>query len=205
MGSTESDSSLWLKATSGTNRAFVVLFDRYQPRVFRAAYRHVGDVADAEDVVAIVFLEVWRLRKKVRIVDDSLAPWLLTLTMNVSLNFRRAQRRYRMMLSKFPPSLSTEDPAQFSDERIDFEERASELRSALSRLSAADRVVVELCLVEELSIRAAAATLDIPEGTVKSRLHRARRQLRSNLFSAGSGTAVDTKPEHFGGMTHEPA
>ncbi|KAA9105850.1 RNA polymerase sigma factor [Microbacterium rhizomatis] len=177
----ESDAALWLEAVSGTDRAFVVLFDRYRVRVFRAAYRRTGDVGQAEEAVAIVFFEAWRLRKRVRIVDGSLLPWLLAVTTRVSFNLSRAQRRYARMIAQLPPTLEQTDHAADVDERLDNHERTEALTQAIASLSPGDRAVVELCLVEELPLAAAAAALDVPVGTVKSRLHRARRQLRTKL------------------------
>ncbi|SDS84718.1 RNA polymerase sigma factor [Microterricola viridarii] len=185
----DSDAALWLEAVSGTERAFAVIFDRHRARVFRAAYRRVGNVADAEDAVAIVFLEAWRLRKKVRIVDGSLLPWLLTVTTNVTRNLTRAQRRYRRLIGNLPPSPSAEDAAPQIDARIDLHMRGNRLAQALRKLAPADRAVVDLCLVEELPIAAAAAVLGIPAGTVKSRLHRARGQLRTELTDVDTSVA----------------
>lgn len=181
MRSEDSDAALWLEATSGTERAFGALFDRHRQRVFRAAYRRTGNVADAEDIVAIVFLEAWRLRARVRVVDGSVLPWLLRVTANVSWNVDRSRRRHRVMLAKLPVPAPTGDHADVVADRLDMGHRVGQLHAALRRLPAVEREVVELCLVEELSTAAVAATLDIPEGTVKSRLHRARGRLRTDL------------------------
>ncbi|WP_181059753.1 RNA polymerase sigma factor [Pseudoclavibacter sp. AY1H1] len=184
-GAEISDGVLWLEAISGTERSFAVLYDRHRERVFRSAYRKLGAVADAEDVVAMVFLEAWRLRRKVRIVDGSVLPWLLAVTTNTSLNFTRAQRRYRRMLDTLPPSLDEADHAASVEQLVDGEKRTESLRRALRKLSSGDRAVVDMCLIEELPQSVVARALDIPEGTVKSRLHRARRQLARELESDG--------------------
>ncbi|MGO2750208.1 MAG: RNA polymerase sigma factor [Pseudoclavibacter sp.] len=154
-----------------------MLYDRYRVQIFRSAYRKVGSVADAEEVVAIVFLECWRLRNKVRLVEGSVLPWLLSVTTHTSLNFTRSQRRYRRMVDTLPPALDEADHAESTEERLDNSKRCDALRRALCVLSSGDRAVVNLCLVEELPQSIVARALDIPEGTVKSRLHRARRQL----------------------------
>lgn len=177
----ESDAALWLEAVSGTEHAFVIIFDRYRARIFRAAYRRTGDVGQAEEAVAIVFFEVWRLRQRVRIVDGSLLPWLLAVTTRVSFNLSRSRRRYARMIAQLPPPADQVDHSIGVDEQIDNRGRAVALTSALASLSSGDRAVVELCLMEELPLAAAAAALDLPVGTVKSRLHRARRQLRTKL------------------------
>lgn len=183
----EADAVLWLEAVSGTERAFVVLFDRYRERVFRAAYRRIGDVGLAEEAVAVVFLEVWRLRKRVRIVDGSLLPWLLAVTTRVTFNLTRSRRRYALLLSRLPPTVDAGDHANEVDEWMDSRATMAAVTTAIAALSPGDRAVVELCLVEELPLADAAAALDIPVGTVKSRLHRARRQLQVKLRGADDG------------------
>ena len=179
-GDAVSDASLWLEAVAGTESAFAVLFDRHRARIFRKAYSRLRNVHDAEDVVAMVFLEAWRSREKVRIVDGSLLPWLLSVTTYLTLNSDRAARRYRRLLAKLPIAPSA-DPVPDVDDRLDLQERANMLTQALRRLSAVERTVVDLCLVEELSMATVAGVLDVPIGTVKSRLNGARRKFRTYL------------------------
>lgn len=179
-GDAVSDASLWLEAVAGTESAFAVLFDRHRARIFRKAYSRLRNVHDAEDVVAMVFLEAWRSREKVRIVDGSLLPWLLSVTTYLTLNSDRAARRYRRLLAKLPIAPPA-DPVPDVDNRLDLQERANMLTQALRRLSAVERTVVDLCLVEELSMATVAGVLDVPIGTVKSRLNGARRKLRTYL------------------------
>ena len=180
----DSDAALWLAASSGTERAFVTIFDRYRARIFSAAFRRTNKVSDAEEVVAIVFLEAWKLRKRVRIVDGSVLPWLLAVTANVTSNLSRSQRRYGRMIARLPLPPEHEDHTSFVDERLDRLPFRNAIDEALRALSAGDRAVVELCLIEELPLAAAAAALDLPVGTVKSRLHRARKQLQTRLAVA---------------------
>jgi len=175
-----SDAALWLEAVAGTEIAFAALFDRHRARIFRKAYSRVRNVHDAEDLVAMVFLEAWRSRGKVRIVDGSLLPWLLSVTTYLTLNSDRAARRYRRLLSKLPVAPPA-DPVPEVEDRLDLREKADSLTRALRRLSTVERTVVDLCLVEELSMAAVAGVLDVPIGTVKSRLHSARRKLRTYL------------------------
>ena len=180
----ESDAALWLSASSGTERAFVVIFDRYRSRIFGAAYRRTNRVSDAEEIVAMVFLEAWRLRKRVRIVDGTLLPWLLAVTANVTSNLSRSQRRYARMIARLPLPVEQDDHSPSVDERVDGRPCRRALDDAINSLSAGDRAVVELCLVEELPLADAAAALEVPVGTVKSRLHRARKQLQAKLAVA---------------------
>lgn len=175
------DATLWLEAISGTEQSFATLFDRHRTRVFRKAYSRVRSVSDAEDIVAVVFLEAWRNRKRVRIVDGSILPWLLAVTTNVTLNNERSSRRYRRLLAKLPRVEDEPDHATEVVDRLDRDSRAESISAALRRLSQVERVVVDLCIIDELPLSTAAAVLDLPLGTVKSRLHRAKERLRTDL------------------------
>jgi len=155
----ESDATLWLKVRSGTERAFAVFYNRHRACLFRAALRHTGNTADAEDVVAIVLGEAWRLRERTRIVDGSLLPWLLAVTRNVASNQIRSQRRYERMLARLPSPQFQEDHAEYVDAFLDGQLCRRLLAQALDSLVPGDRVVVELCLVSELPLAAAAAAL----------------------------------------------
>lgn len=177
------DAALWLEATSGTERSFGVVFDRYRTRVFRKAYAQLRSVHDAEDVVAMVFLEAWRNREKVRIVDGSVLPWLLSVTSYVLLNHTRSTRRWRRLLAALP---SPEQEADHSDdvlERADRDARLNAVLEAMTTLSAQERSIIDLSVIEELPVATVAAVLDIPIGTVKSRLHRAREKIRRRIPS----------------------
>jgi RNA polymerase sigma-70 factor (ECF subfamily) len=190
MDDSPSDAALWLEAVSGTESSFGVIYDRYRHLVFRKAYARVQDVHDAEDVVAVVFLEAWRKRAHVRFVDGSLRPWLFVVTVNVTLNRERTNRRYRRLLSKLPAGDHAPDASTTVDAAMEQHQSASDIRRAMAKLTAAEHRIVELCLVEELPLAQAAAALDIPVGTVKSRLHRARQRLRVELGATQSAQEV---------------
>src|ERR1700733_6941569 len=98
----ENDEWLWSRSLAGDGRAFGGLFDRYRDTVFRHACRLAGTRQDAEDLVASAFLELWRSRSKVQLVDGSVLPWLLVTTTNLGRNASRARRRYRRFLERLP-------------------------------------------------------------------------------------------------------
>lgn len=176
-----SDIELWLAATTGTEYAFALIFDRYRKRVLHAAWRHTQHWGTAEDATAVVFLELWRLRAKVRIVDGSLLPWILSVTTNVCRNLTRAERRYGRLLARLPPALPAPDGAEEVFESDERQRTAARVQHALRSVSKMDRQIVELCLIEELSTEAVSTVLSIPSGTVKSRLSRAKARLRTIL------------------------
>jgi len=175
------DAALWLAAMSGTASAFASIYDRHRPAVFRKAYARLGTAHDAEDAVAIVFLEAWRKRAQVRIVNGSVLPWLLTTTTYVCLNHTRARRRHREALERLGPAADNLDHTEMVEEEIAQLERAKRLGAAMAKLSARDQMLLEICIVESTPLAEAAALLDLPVGTVKSRLSRARAKLRVDL------------------------
>lgn len=176
-----SDASLWLEAIAGTTESFGAIYDRYRQLLFRVALSRVANVNDAEDVVAMVFLEAWRKRAEVRIVDGSLRPWLLVVTSNVIRTQNRTKRRHRRLLAKLPPAEDSPDVSQAVLDRLHAERFAAVAHDAIRKLHVRDQQVVELCILGELSMPDAAAALNIPVGTVKSRLARVRRRLQVEL------------------------
>lgn len=163
----------WAKAIAGDGDAFGRLFDRHRRRVQLHSLRLAPTYADAEDVVAITFLEAWRNRDRVRFVDGSMLPWLLLTATNTSRNLTREARRFREALQRLPPPMPVPDHA--------LDNGHSDVERALSQLSVNDQRVVTLCVIEGYSEREAALALNVPPGTVKSRLSRAKVRLRTLL------------------------
>ncbi|MFP3466463.1 RNA polymerase sigma factor [Leifsonia sp. SIMBA_070] len=104
MGEPDTDAALWLEVTSGTEGSFAVLLDRHRTSVFGTAYAHLKSAHDADDVVAMVFLEAWKNRDTVCIVDGSVLPWLLSVTDDVLLKRTHSTRRWRRLLADLPES-----------------------------------------------------------------------------------------------------
>ena len=162
----------WRKACAGDPDAFARVFDRHQARVFRHCLRLVDDLEDARDAMSSTFLEAWRRRGAVRIVEGSIIGWLLVTATNVSRNLLRTRRRYNSLLRQLPPAEAYTLEAHEPDDT---------LIEAVSALPRHQQEVVALCFLEGFSEAAAAASLHVPLGTVKSRLSRARANLRGSL------------------------
>jgi RNA polymerase sigma-70 factor (ECF subfamily) len=182
-GSESEDEALWLLAINGDGDAFGKLFDRHRDRVLRHALRLVGSPHHAEDITAIAFYEAWRRRKHVRIVNGSIVAWLLVTTNNTVRNHNRQRRRYRAFLDQLPPPSAVKDVADEFASSEEREEQARALRAAFAQLKPQERDVLTLCVIEGLNRRQVAAALGIAEGTVKSRLHRAKIRL-GELYKA---------------------
>ena len=180
--SSQSDRELWQLAGNGDSAAFGELFDRHASAVYNHLFRRTANWAEAEDLTSAVFLQAWRGRSKVVIDRDSALPWLLGVANHVLHNSRRARRRYQAALARVaPPDGLAADHADAVAAAVDSERQMAELRRAIGELPRHEREVVELCTWSGLDQRAAAVALGVSLGTVKSRMHRARRRLAARL------------------------
>jgi RNA polymerase sigma-70 factor (ECF subfamily) len=182
-----SDAELWsLAAGEHAGTAFGVLFDRHADRVYAHCFRRTGNWSLAEDLTSVVFLEAWRRRRDVRFAGDSALPWLLGVANNATRNAQRSLRRHKMMLAKLPPPGADADIAADAVERVDLERQVRQLLEAMRGLTQAQRDVLSVCDAAGLSYAEAAIALGIPEGTVRSRLSRARQRVRAQARAASA-------------------
>jgi RNA polymerase sigma factor (sigma-70 family) len=175
---------LWARAVDGDAAAFGEIFDLHRDRVFGHALRALATRHDAEDVTAIAFLELWRHRRRVRVVNGSIVGWLLVTTNNVCRNQARSARRYRLAIAKLSPEPASPDPTDDTAAGIDRARRAPGVREVFAQLSARDQDILTLCVLEELTCAEAALALRIPIGTVKSRLSRAKTRMADLMVHA---------------------
>ena len=174
------EKALWDEARAGAAQAFGRIFDLHKNRVFRHALRLCDSVSDAEDVVAIVFMELWRRRNDVRVVNGSVIAWLLVTATHCTRNFKRSSRRYQALLNRLTRSEQSQDAAEHYlhgsldglDARL-----ALELRS----LGWADQQLLSLVALEGFTMAETAEVLGISLSAVKSRLHRLRQRLQPRL------------------------
>jgi RNA polymerase sigma-70 factor (ECF subfamily) len=181
MGALSDDAKLWSAALEGSGSAFTGLFVQHRDRVFRHAARLVDSAADADDVAAAAFFELWRRRGSVTVVQGSPLPWLLVTTTNLARNVRRGTARYRAVLERLPRSEELTDPAEHALDRIARDRGEGGVRIAMRQLSAVDLNLLVLTTLEGLSVQEASAAVGLKEGTGRSRLSRARARLRTAL------------------------
>lgn len=183
-----SDQVLWSQAADEhAGEAFGELFERHADRVYAHCFSRTGSWSMAEDLTSAVFLEAWRRRAEVRFSGDSALPWLLGVANNATRNAQRTLRRHNQLLAKLPPAGEEADIAGDAAARIDQERLAQHLLCAMGGLRQSEREVLALCDWAGLSYGQAAVALGVPEGTVRSRLSRARQHLRE---LAGDGEAA---------------
>lgn len=176
------EASWWIAALAGDARAFNRLFALHRDDVFRFARRLVPTSADADDVTAASFLELWRRRHAVRLVEGSVRPWLLVTAGNIARNARRGTRRWQAVLVRLPrESVDPLDPAEVAGARVDGQRAATPLGAALRRLRPIDLSLLTLTVLEGYTVSEAAAVLRLSESTARSRLSRARARLRDRL------------------------
>ena len=172
-----SDASLWSRSRGGDADAFGLLFERHAKAIYNYCFRRVGDWATAEDMLSIVFLEAWRRRDK-ELPPDKVLPWFYGIATNVLRNRRRSERRFAAALRRMPKPPEQPSFDQLADARLDEEQQMGRLLGLLSQLHQHEQDVFVICAWMELSYEDAALALDIPIGTVRSRLSRARQHLR---------------------------
>ena len=171
------EATAWQDALAGDGTAFGRLFDAHSGRVYRHALRVTGDVHNAEDIAAAAFLELWRSRSKVRVVDGSVLPWLLVTASNLALNQARGLKRYRAFLGRLPREERLADSAEAEALlRADWNVSPA-LLDAIRALSRTDQQLLALVGLEEYPIRAAAQALGLTEQAARSRWQRIRRRL----------------------------
>ena len=153
--------------------AFELLLDLYQHKVFRLVYSILKETAKAEEVTQDIFLKMWQILPE---YDGraSISTWLYTIARNTALSAYRAEA-YRKTL----PIEDCEPPAGIRDTGM----QQVEVRQVLERLPEVQQQVITLFYLQERSVEQVAQMLDLPEGTVKSHLHRARRALADLLRS----------------------
>lgn len=175
------DASLIDQALAGRSEAFGQLVLKYQDRLFNAIVHTVGNAEDARDVVQEAFVRAFlKLDSFQR--QSSFSTWLYRIAFNTAMSQRR---RRRPMASTdqarenyhVEPIDDQGDPAHIADSA----ERCRQVREAIAQLAEDHRAVVVLRDMEDYDYETIAEILDLPVGTVRSRLHRARLQLKNTL------------------------
>jgi RNA polymerase sigma-70 factor (ECF subfamily) len=168
-----SDEALIRAIADGDKRAMHVLYARHNVRVYRFVLRMTGREALAEDITSEVFLEVWRQADRFQGRSQA-STWLLGIARYKAISAIR--RRQDGELNEESLAL-IEDPADNPEEFLEKSDRSALVRKCLAKLSPAHREIIDLVYYHEKSVADAAAIIDIPQATVKTRMFYARAQL----------------------------
>ena len=178
------DAELVALAHAGDVEAFGRLVERNQHYVYNAVYHLVGNERDAEDIAQDVFVKAYRSIGRFE-GRSKFSTWLYGIMLNSVRSFwRRRTRRPRLVQDAAEEDERAHDPA--AEGRNPFEEsvrgeRVEAVRAAIARLDEDLREIVVMRDIRGLSYEELADVLDLPDGTVKSRLHRARSALKELL------------------------
>lgn len=175
----EPDGELWGRLGQVDEAAFRELFRRHRDAVYNFAFRRTASWSVAEDVTQATFTLLWRRAVQRRVEPlrlESARPALLAMARGECSNAVRAGRRHLRVVEQVandrPTSVGPEPEAE-----AEAEATMREIRRLLTSLPARHREVIELVAWADLSLTEVAAVLDVPVGTVKSRLSRARARL----------------------------
>lgn len=163
----------------GSLEALGLLYDRHQRMVYRTALAISGDPEAAADLLQDVFLRLHRFAGRIDL-DRPLEPWLYRMTANLSYTWVKRHTRWGKSLEDIAEWLMggwKNPPLQ----QVELNDTWTQIQGALAELPISQRVVVVLYYLNDLSLQEIAEALEIPVGTVKSRLHYGRHSLKENL------------------------
>lgn len=175
------------KAAKGDPDAFESLMIQYQTPVYNLCFRIVGNPEDAADMTQETFLKAWRSLENFH-MDSSLSTWLYRLANNCCLDLLRSKKRkptisiVREDEDGEELSFDPEDPSPQPEELLIRKEENQILQEALQTLDEQQRAILTLRVVNDMSYEDISRVLQIKEGTVKSRLARARENLRKKVL-----------------------
>ena len=166
----------------GDQAAWEVIVRQYWRKVFNVAYKFVGSHEQAEDLTQDIFLKIFR---SLETFDRraNFQTWLISVSRNLCIDYYRSVRRERQTIDRqlrseeMPAVSATVSPLRSLENR----DLAAQLRQALQLLPATLRTAVLLRDIPELSYPEIAERLHLPEGTVKSRINRGRRELARQI------------------------
>jgi RNA polymerase sigma factor (sigma-70 family) len=188
---TPTDSELIRRSATDPGQ-FAEIFERHFTPIYRYLYRRVGAPL-ADDLASQTFTEAFAKRERYDAGWPVALPWLYGIASNLlRRHHRREKRQLRAYARLGIDPLSSDELSPLLD-RLDAEVSGPKLADALSRLSGKDRDVLLLLAWADLSYRDIGFALDIPVGTVRSRLNRARRKMREQLGLDKASGGLDTR------------
>jgi RNA polymerase sigma factor (sigma-70 family) len=189
---TTTDAELLPRCRGRDETAWRELVARHTRKVFGLAYRFTGRVDEAEDLTQEVFIKVYQTLDRYRESDGPFGAWLMAVARNHAIDHYRRGRQERLRRSDNPAVLETmpargEHPIR----TLEREERARLVHRGLRALPVDLRLPLILCDLQGLPYEEIAAELQIPLGTVKSRINRARLELAKRLLARRSDLGGD--------------
>lgn len=178
---TTSDSELLHQSKAGSCEAFNELIERYTGSVYGVAWAHLHDAESAEELTQEVFLRAWLKLADLR--DASrFAPWLLRMARNMAISWLRKKQSRSTLIQLVPMDETVEatikEPEKSASEKLQYSEEQEALKSALAKLSEAERELICLHYMESLTQRELGERLQVHHTTVSRKLEKALRVLK---------------------------
>jgi RNA polymerase sigma-70 factor (ECF subfamily) len=174
-----SDLDLISRTRKGDNEAFSILVSRYKDQVAKTVIGMMGDCMEADDVGQETFIRFYRSIDKFR-GDSALGTYLTKIAMNLSLNELKKRKRNYSVFSDNQESISEVHHSETTDQQ-ETEDIQDAVQVAIQELPIKFRTVIVLRMIEGYSTKETAEILDLPLGTVLSRLARAQQNLKDTL------------------------
>lgn len=175
----EHESDIISSAVKGDENAYQTLLNSYKGRIFSYVYRTIRNYHDAEDITFDTFI---RCFKSLKTYDPKkpFATWLYTIAHNLTIDFLRKNKKHYEQIDKRPIEEIEIADEKSSRPALDYEsrEKLNKIEHALGQLAPIDREIVILFHREEKSYQEISSILNLPETTIKTRLHRARLRMR---------------------------
>jgi RNA polymerase sigma-70 factor (ECF subfamily) len=183
------DRTLVERCLTGDAAGWEALVRTHTRRVYSLCYRFTNSDSEAQDLTQEVFLRIFKTLKTFRAEEGSFTTWMARLTRNLLIDNYRRKRQDRMTDSIEPQLMVLEEALTSSarpDGLVAGREARERLQAGLQKLSPELRETLILRDLEEMEYREIAQVLHIPEGTVKSRLNRARAELARIIQRKGA-------------------
>lgn len=177
------DVELIRRSIARDERAFGELFDRHSTALYRYAYSLTHDVTEAQELVQETFVTAWRRLADIRLVGDSMLPWLIVACRYHGQNLSRAKGRHDAL--PLDEHIRNHAADRVHQDHLAHVEEIEWVFASLEKLSEVDRRIVELCLYEGRSYKDAAAELGLTVSGLTKRVERARtrlKQMREELW-----------------------
>lgn len=175
------DAELVLQTLAGDARCFAVLMRRYNQRVFRIARGILRSDAEAEDASQDAFVRAYERLDQLT-APEAFGPWVGRISANMALLRLRRHKRFLEIVEREESTVMSDESAGTAPDHLAYSQEVRILiESALDELPVLYRSVLVLRDIEEMTTEEAAEALSVPPGTVRVRLHRARRLMREHL------------------------
>ena len=183
----EPDAQLVRLCMRGDGPSWEELVRRHTRRVYNLCYRFTGNAAVAEDLSQEVFIRVYRTLASYQSTEGAFATWLTSVTRNLLVDHYRRTRRDRLTdsIDSTPQLEQQSSPARTPDSLAQATELSARVQQGLARLSPELREAVILRDLQGLDYAEIRSVLQVPEGTVKSRINRGRIELARILEEMG--------------------